>query len=124
MLQRMPHLARRANEDVLVDAHCVGGDPGKGNVYGVAAWNLEKATLMLRNSSDKPQTIDIEPVTVFEVPQHHKVEIFTLKSPWADEADQPAVTLPFFRLCGAKSFSAGCRMAGIRCILPNRIFIL
>jgi hypothetical protein len=46
-----------------------------------------------RNPSDKPQTIDIEPVTVFEVPQHHKVETFTLKSPWADDADQPAVTL-------------------------------
>ncbi len=83
----------RANEDVLVDAHWVGGDPGKGNVYGVAAWNPQKATLMLRNPSDKPQTIDIEPVTAFEVPQHHKVETFTLKSPWADEADQPAVTL-------------------------------
>jgi len=124
MLQRVPHLARRANEDVLVEAHWVGGDPGKGNVYGGAAWNPEKATLLLRNPSDKPQTIDIEPVTVFEVPQHHKVETFTLKSPWADEADQPAVTLPFFRLCGAKSFSAGCSMAEIRCILPNRIIIL
>ena len=83
----------RANEDVLVDAHWVGGDPGKGNVYGVAAWNPQKATLMLRNPSDKPQTIDIEPMTAFEVPQHHKVETFTLKSPWADEVGQPALTL-------------------------------
>ncbi len=110
----------RANEDVLVDAHWVGGDPGKGNVFGVAAWNPEKSTLMLRNPSDKPQTIDIEPITAIEVPRHHKVETFTLKSLWADAADQPAVTQPFFRLCGAKSFSAGCRMAGIRCILLNR----
>ena len=83
----------RANEDVLVDAHWVGGDPGKGQVYGVAAWNPKKATLMLRNPSDKPQSIDIEPITAFEVPPHQKTESFTMKSPWADEADQPAVTL-------------------------------
>jgi hypothetical protein len=83
----------RANEDVLVDAHWVGGDPGHGQVYAVAAWNPEKATLMLRNPSDKAQTIDIEPITAFEVPQHQKVETFIMKSPWADEADQPAVTL-------------------------------
>jgi hypothetical protein len=83
----------RVNEDVLVDAHWVGGDPGKGQVYGVAAWNPQKATLMLRNPSDKPQSIDIEPISAFEVPPHQKTESFTMKSPWADEADQPAVTL-------------------------------
>ena len=83
----------RANEDVLVDAHWVGGDPGKGQVYGVAAWNPKKATLMLRNPSDKPQSIDIEPITAFEVPQNNRIESFTMKSPWADEADRPTVTL-------------------------------
>jgi len=83
----------RVNEDVLVDAHWVGGDPGKGQVYGVAAWNPKKATLMLRNPSDKPQSINIEPITTFEVPPHQKTESFTMKSPWADEADQPAITL-------------------------------
>jgi hypothetical protein len=83
----------RANEDVLVDAHWVGGDPGHGKVYGVAAWNPKKATLMLRNPSDQPQSIDIEPETVFELPQHEKVRTFSMKSPWADQADRPAVTL-------------------------------
>ena len=83
----------RANEDVLVDAHWVGGDPGKGHVYGVAAWNTKKATLMLRNPSDKPQSIDIEPIKAFEVPQHQKTESVTMKSPWTDEVDRPAVTL-------------------------------
>jgi hypothetical protein len=48
---------------------------------------------MLRNPSDKPQSIDIEPMTVFEVPSHQKTESFTMKSPWADEVDRPAVTL-------------------------------
>jgi len=27
------------------------------------------------------------------VPSHQKIESFTMKSPWAGEADQPAVTL-------------------------------
>ena len=83
----------RANEDVLVDAHWVGGDPGKEQVYGVAAWNPEKATLMLRNPSDKPQSIDLEPITAFEVPPHQKSETFTMRSPWEDEADKSAITL-------------------------------
>ena len=83
----------RANEDVLVDAHWVGGNPGDGQVYGVASWNPTKATLMLRNPSDQPQSIDIEPVTHFEIPKHEKVRTFVMKSPWADEADKPAVTL-------------------------------
>lgn len=83
----------RANEDVLVDAHWVGGDPGNARVYGVASWSPTKATLMLRNPSDQPQSIGIDPEKVFELPRHAKVRTFTMKSPWADEADKPAVTL-------------------------------
>jgi hypothetical protein len=29
----------------------------------------------------------------FEVPPHQKTESFTMKIPWADEADRPAITL-------------------------------
>ncbi len=83
----------RANEDVLVDAHWVGGDPGHGRVYGVAAWSPTKATLMLRNPSDQPQSIKIDPEKAFELPQHENVRTFTMKSPWADEANKSAVTL-------------------------------
>jgi hypothetical protein len=83
----------RANEDLLVDAHWVGGNPGEQQVYGVAAWIPTKATLMLRNPSDQPQTIEIDPEKVFELPQHEKARTFVMKSPWADEADRPAVTL-------------------------------
>ena len=83
----------RANEDVLVDAHWVGGDPGYGRIYGVASWSPTKATLMLRNPSDQSQSIDIEPGKVFELPAYVKDRTFILKNPWADEADKPAVTL-------------------------------
>ncbi len=83
----------RANEDVLVDAHWVGGDPGKQQVYGVASWSPTKATLMLRNPSDQSQSIDIDPKKAFELPPHEAIRTFVMKSPWADEADKPVVTL-------------------------------
>src|SRR6202020_3440401 len=45
----------RRNAEVLRDTHWVGGDPGKLEVYGWAAWSPTKAILVLRNPSDKRQ---------------------------------------------------------------------
>jgi hypothetical protein len=58
----------RANADVLVDTHWVGGDPGKGQVYGFASWSPRKGVLVLRNPSDKNQTIDLDIGRAFELP--------------------------------------------------------
>src|SRR5262249_44434003 len=44
----------RANADVLVDTHWIGGDPAKGEVYGWASWSPRKGILVLRNPDDKP----------------------------------------------------------------------
>ena len=51
----------RANADVLRDSHCIGGDPGRLDVYGWAAWSPQKAFITLRNPDDKPQlaTLDV-----------------------------------------------------------------
>ena len=49
----------RANADVLVDTHWIGGDPALLEVYGWASWSPSKAVLVLRNPSDKPQTIEL-----------------------------------------------------------------
>jgi len=51
----------RANADVLRDTHWIGGDPGRLDVYGWAAWSPSKAFITLRNPDDKPQlaTLDI-----------------------------------------------------------------
>jgi hypothetical protein len=46
----------RKNAAVLADTHWVGGDPGKLEVYGWAAWSPEKAILTVRNPSNQPQT--------------------------------------------------------------------
>lgn len=58
----------RANADVLVDTHWIGGDPALLEVYGWASWTPRKAVLVLRNPSDKPQTIEIDVAKAFELP--------------------------------------------------------
>ncbi len=45
----------RANADVLRDTHWIGGDPGRLDVYGWAAWSPAKAFITLRNPDDKPR---------------------------------------------------------------------
>ena len=45
----------RANAGVLRDVHWIGGDPGRLDVYGWAAWSPQKAIVTFRNPDDKPQ---------------------------------------------------------------------
>ena len=45
----------RANANVLRDSHWIGGDPGRLDVYGWAAWSPAKAFITLRNPDGKPQ---------------------------------------------------------------------
>jgi hypothetical protein len=59
----------RANSDVLVDTHWIGGDPGKGEVYGWASWRPDKGILTLRNPSDKPREFSITPKAALELPE-------------------------------------------------------
>ncbi len=59
----------RANRDVLVDTHWVGGDPGEAQVYGFGAWSKRKGILVLRNPADKTQDIEFSPRRDWELPQ-------------------------------------------------------
>lgn len=58
----------RANADVLVDSHWIGGDPSLLQIYGWASWSPGKAVLVLRNPSDQSQSIALEPGALFELP--------------------------------------------------------
>jgi len=58
----------RANADVLVDTHWIGGNPGSGQVYGWAAWSPAKAVLALRNPGAKTATFAVEVQTAFQLP--------------------------------------------------------
>lgn len=50
----------RANADVLRDVHWIGGDPGRLDVYGWAAWSPQKALVTFRNPDDRPQLAVID----------------------------------------------------------------
>ena len=82
----------RANAAILADTHWVGGDPGKLQVYGWAAWSPEKGIITLRNPSGHPQTISIDISQAFELPAGaaHK---FRAHSPWKGDQQTAAVDL-------------------------------
>src|SRR5207253_7323927 len=58
----------RANADVLVDTHWIGGDPNKNEVYGWASWSSRKAILVLRNPDDQPAVFSVDAAKAFELP--------------------------------------------------------
>ncbi len=82
----------RANADVLVDTHWVGGDPALLEVYGWASWSSQKAILVLRNPSDKPQSITLDIAQALQVPAGGAV-VYTAQSPWKGGSPPIALTL-------------------------------
>jgi hypothetical protein len=82
----------RDNQDVFADAHWVGDNPATGNIYGVACWNPQKATLMLRNPSSVSKQISIDVDVVFELP-NGAAQSYIMKSPWAADAAEPTIQL-------------------------------
>ena len=79
----------RANADVLKDTHWVGGDPGWLEVYGWASWTPRKGILVLRNPSDKAQSITLRFVDAFELPQD-AARTYRVRSPWKEDAEKAA----------------------------------
>jgi hypothetical protein len=82
----------RSNAEVLVDTHWIGGDPATLEVYGWASWSLGKAILVLRNPSDKPQTINIDIGQALELPPLVP-QGYGLHSPWKGDSRQPGIKL-------------------------------
>jgi hypothetical protein len=82
----------RRNAGVLRDTHWIGGDPGKLEVYGWAAWSREKAILTLRNPSDQRQSIAIDVGRAFELPPGVPRR-FVASSPWKQDRGAPPVSL-------------------------------
>ncbi len=58
----------RANADVLKDTHWIGGDPGRLEVYGWAAWSPGKSIITLRNPDTREQTYLLDPGRALELP--------------------------------------------------------
>jgi len=82
----------RRNARVLKDTHWVGGDPGKLQVYGWAAWSPEKAIVTLRNPSDRPQAFSMNLAKALELPPHAATR-FLARSPWKRDQAAPPILL-------------------------------
>lgn len=74
----------RANSDVLVDTHFIGGDPFENETYGYASWNTRKGVLGLRNPAAKPQKITIRLDKAFELPLK-AIRSYHLKNAYSDQ---------------------------------------
>ncbi len=66
----LAHAAKwaRAHSDILEDTHWIGGDPGKLQVYGWAAWSPKGWIVTLRNPSDHPQTYSLDLPSALQLP--------------------------------------------------------
>jgi hypothetical protein len=82
----------RANADVLVDTHWIGGDAGKSEPYGYASWSPRKGILCVRNPSKRPRILPLTLAEAFELPPGAPRQ-YTLKSPWKADATLPTCTI-------------------------------
>ncbi|SFS04382.1 hypothetical protein SAMN05421771_0909 [Granulicella pectinivorans] len=82
----------RANADVLQDTHWVGSNPAWLEVYGWASWSPRKGILVLRNPSDKPQTISLKLADTLELPPG-AAQSYRGRSPWKSDADRKPLLL-------------------------------
>ncbi len=80
----------RRNAGTLVDTHWVGGDPDALEPYGWAAWAPARATLTLRNPSDRWKTIALDPAVAFELPEGAPRR-YRMRSPWGADRGQPPI---------------------------------
>jgi len=71
----------RANADVLRDAHWIGGDPGRLDVYGWAAWSPSKSFITLRNPDNKPQPAILDVDRQLQLPKD-AARLFVVSDVW------------------------------------------
>jgi hypothetical protein len=81
----------RANADVLVDTHWLGGDPSKREVYGFASWSPRKGIVMLRNPDEHVHKFALDVGSAFELPGG-SATTYSLHSPWSEDAGTPELT--------------------------------
>lgn len=62
------------HRQVLADIHWVGGNPGKEEVYGFAAWNHQEGTLTWRNPSAEKKKITFRLKDVLELPAEYRAK--------------------------------------------------
>jgi hypothetical protein len=82
----------RENKDVMIDTHWIGGDPGKLQIYGWAAWSPQKGIITLRNPSNQKQSYLLDAARALELPSSAPPR-FEARSPWMKERDSKPLHL-------------------------------
>lgn len=82
----------RDNAAVLRDSHWVGGDPGRLDVYGWAAWSPQKSILTLRNPDAKPQVAVLDLARQLELPVD-AARRFEVRDVWKTGGDKVPASL-------------------------------
>jgi len=77
----------RANAGVLRDTHWIGGNPGRLDVYGWAAWTPDKAIITLRNPDARVQVAVIDLQRQLELPQD-AARRFSVRDVWKTGGDK------------------------------------
>jgi hypothetical protein len=72
----------RDHAAILQDVHWIGGDPGKLQVYGWAAWNPKGWIVTLRNPSAQPQNFNLNLSSALELPTKTQTT-FAVEQPFA-----------------------------------------
>lgn len=78
----------RANADVLRDTHWIGGDPGRLDVYGWAAWSPVRSIITLRNPDAHAQTAVIDLQRQLELPKDAARQ-FRVRDVWKNGSELP-----------------------------------
>jgi hypothetical protein len=105
----------RSRSQTLIDNHWVGGDPGRLEVYGWAAWSPAGAVLTLRNPNEKEQTLPVDVGAAFELPEEAPKR-YQAARPWKSDAAKTAPVLeagvPYeFRLAPFEVLNLDCAPA-------------
>ena len=82
----------RANADVLRDTHWIGGDPGRLDVYGWAAWSPSRAFITLRNPDDKPRLAILDVGRQLQLPKD-AARAFNVSDVWHSGGNDVPKTL-------------------------------
>jgi hypothetical protein len=75
----------RDHSAILQDVHWIGGDPGKLQIYGWAAWSPHGWIVTLRNPSAQSQTFNLNLAVALELPAQHRGS-FAVTQPFAAPA--------------------------------------
>lgn len=75
----------RAHAGILEDTHWIGGDPGKLQIYGWAAWNPSGWIITLRNPSDHAQEFSLHLTSTLQLPTGAATD-FAVRKPFASSS--------------------------------------